>query len=202
MVESFSYTSQIQETASRIVDEMLQGTTNETTRFIALHVRHQRRPALDCQGLGLSPIVRDKKKKNHTKAGCTGVDWKNVLSKVFPNMTAGSSSSNNNNNSNKSTLVFVAHDSRIRLTDLIPAAAAAAAAAAAGILSDQNFIWKDISDFDHIVSSFGPAIVSAIEQEIAIRAEYFIGSIRTEWNPLLAISLDGEHSSWSASLFL
>jgi hypothetical protein len=154
MMESFTYTSLIQETARRIVDEMLLG--RNQTKFIALHVRSDRLPALDCDEMGVLPLVD---RNMYNRGGCPGVDWENVLPRLFPNTTSGSSNT-------ECALVFVAHDSSVQLANLVPSG-----------LSAKNFVLKDVSNFAHIVSTLRPAVISAIEQEIAIHAEYFISSV-------------------------
>lgn len=137
MMESFTYNQQIQQVADKVVQQI-------GDEFIALHIRKNRAPALDCRELGRGVIM--KHQTMYKKGGCFGIDWKDVMSRLFPENTLP---------------VYVAHDGSFSKS------------AIAGALQSSDFSF---------LRSLRPAIISAIEQEIAIRASQFVSSTHSSWS--------------------
>ena len=132
MTESFVYNQLIQDMADAAIKELFGGQS-----FIALHVRHNRRPSLNCTALGLETSTEQ-------YGGCI-VEWKDIVSKLLPG---------------NNLPVYVAHD---------------------GKFIDLPIGWKSSVDFG-LAEKTSLAIGSAVEQVIATRAEYFIGSTQSSWS--------------------
>lgn len=144
MVESFTYSRLIQETADRVVAEMGDGGGEN---FIAIHARSGRAPALDCQDLRLETVTETVREK-YKLGGCAGMlnDWDEAVARLFPNNTLP---------------IYVATDGSLPGNALQGA--------------------RRASDFAFL-QSLRPAILSAVEQVISSRAEYFIASTHSSWS--------------------
>ena len=147
MMESFTYTQTIGNLATRVMQEIGEP-------FIALHIRKDRLPALDCQELGRDVLSgQNRGGSKYRQGGCHGVDWGYVLEKLYPNNTL---------------LFYVAHDGSFRLDD--------------AILPNSSVRVKQASDMKCLQDEEVPlAVVSAVEQVVATGGEFFVGSTHSSW---------------------
>uniref|UniRef100_A0A7S3P4B6 Uncharacterized protein n=1 Tax=Amphora coffeiformis TaxID=265554 RepID=A0A7S3P4B6_9STRA len=141
LVESFTYSPLIQKTADDIVEKMGGGP------FIGLHVRDGRKPALSCQKQGVQTI--NVSRNGYERGGCVGIDWNNVIPRIFPNSTLP---------------IYLAHDGKSRKPNYASSTA----------------VWEG-SNFE-VLTKLRPAIISAVEQEVMVRAESFIASTHSSWS--------------------
>jgi hypothetical protein len=138
MMESFTYSRLIQETADKMVSRI-------GFPYIALHIRKLRPPALDCKELGLETLLNTK--EMFQRGACKGLtDWEDAVARLFPN--------------NKLP-IYVAHDGTLG-TKVLEGA-------------------RRSSDFQYL-DMLRPAIISAVEQEVAIRADFFVASAHSSWS--------------------
>ena len=155
MLESFTYNSFIQETAAQVVRQIQEKDEGQPQShkniIIALHVRQNRRPAVDCREWGLETILNGgNHMEKYQRGGCLGLHWHDprLVEWLFPDHYSNAT-------------VYLAHDGSL-----------------GGALPEG---YRQASDFD-MVKTLRPAIVSAVEQEIAIRADYFVASTHSSWS--------------------
>mmetsp|Transcript_23585 Transcript_23585/g.65623 ORF Transcript_23585/g.65623 Transcript_23585/m.65623 type:complete len:465 (+) Transcript_23585:111-1505(+) len=206
LMESFTFTQHIQHLAQQVIQQL--AGNNERGKleaggplFIGMHQRQHRQPAVNCRQLNTSYLAIGPKVghpiRTYSKGACQGVDWSNVVAKLF----------SNNDDKTASLPIYVAHDSsfpmnrddfrndyrrqiryyKLKYGPKSPQYMSALKQGSNRTQTNPSSPYppgtKDASDFqDTLFKGVPPAVVAAVEQEILIRSTYFISSLHSSYS--------------------